>query len=234
MLACKLIYRTFLIFAQNLHRNVCCSLLPLVLCLTSCCWWKLRLVEPHVQAIIGNYAVPILEDKQVWGTSDDTRTAYLDSQDVARMALAALRCVPCFMALPLSFLMVHCFTVIKQKQVLPCLCRTLSSIAFLPKPYWANGIEMLHKPALVPLIVIKWVHTRCGCVSTTNHLTYQVHAFVKTATARKICCFRRDETLGKTMTLAGPKAWTVDEVIALCEKYADAEADVSLLNMLHL
>ena len=36
--------------------------------------------------------MPILEDKQVWGTSDDTKTAYLDSQDVARMALAALRC----------------------------------------------------------------------------------------------------------------------------------------------
>ena len=36
------------------------------------------------------------------------------------------------------------------------------------------------------------------------------------------------------MTLAGPKAWTVDEVITLCEKYADAEADVSLPNALHL
>lgn len=81
-----------------------------------------------MQAIIGNYAVPILEDKQVWGTSDDTKTAYLDSQDVARMALAALR---------------------------------------------------------------------------------------------------SDATQGKTMTLAGPKAWTVEEVIALCEKYADAEADVT-------
>ncbi len=33
-----------------------------------------------LQAIIGNYAVPVLEEKQVWGTSDDTRTAYLDSQ----------------------------------------------------------------------------------------------------------------------------------------------------------
>ena len=44
----------------------------------------------------------------------------------------------------------------------------------------------------------------------------------------KTALFRRDETLGKTMTLAGPKAWTVDEVITLCEKYADAEADVSL------
>lgn len=49
----------------------------------------------------------------------------------------------------------------------------------------------------------------------------------------KTALFRRDETLGKTMTLAGPKAWTVDEVITLCEKYADAEADVSLPNALH-
>jgi hypothetical protein len=33
-----------------------------------------------MQACIGNYAVPILEDRQVWGTNDDSRTAYLDSQ----------------------------------------------------------------------------------------------------------------------------------------------------------
>ena len=32
-----------------------------------------------MQALIGNYAVPILDKKQVWGTSDDTKTAYLDS-----------------------------------------------------------------------------------------------------------------------------------------------------------
>lgn len=34
----------------------------------------------NVQAVIGNYAVPILEDKQVWGTNDDSRTAYMDTQ----------------------------------------------------------------------------------------------------------------------------------------------------------
>lgn len=44
-----------------------------------------------MQAIIGNYAVPILEEEQVWSTDDDTRTSYLDSQDVARMTIAALR-----------------------------------------------------------------------------------------------------------------------------------------------
>jgi len=44
-----------------------------------------------MQAVIGNYAIPILEEQTVWGTSDETKTAYLDSTDVARMALACLR-----------------------------------------------------------------------------------------------------------------------------------------------
>ena len=84
-------------------------------------------LRTSAQAIIGNYAVPILEEKQVWGTSDQTRTAYLDTQDVAKMTMATLR---------------------------------------------------------------------------------------------------SDATVAKTMTLAGPKAWTVAEVIELCEKYADADAEV--------
>ncbi len=37
---------------------------------------------------------------------------------------------------------------------------------------------------------------------------------------------RHPETIGRTLTLAGPKAYTVQEVIALCEKYADADAKV--------
>jgi len=44
-----------------------------------------------MQALISQYAVPILEEESVWGTDDQTKTAYLDSQDVARMALASLR-----------------------------------------------------------------------------------------------------------------------------------------------
>jgi len=81
-----------------------------------------------MQAVIGNYAVPILEDKTVWGTTDATRTAYLDSTDVARMALAALRC---------------------------------------------------------------------------------------------------DAAVGKTLTLAGPAAYTTQEVIAMCEKMSDSRAKVT-------
>lgn len=42
-----------------------------------------------------------------------------------------------------------------------------------------------------------------------------------------LAALRSDATIGKTLTLAGPKAWTVPEVIALCEKYADERANVT-------
>lgn len=45
------------------------------------------------QAAIGNYAVPILEERTVWGTNDVSRIAYMDSTDVAKLTLAALRWV---------------------------------------------------------------------------------------------------------------------------------------------
>lgn len=48
-------------------------------------------VPGFMQAIIGNYAVPILEEKQVWGTTDATKTAYLDTQDVAKITMASVR-----------------------------------------------------------------------------------------------------------------------------------------------
>jgi len=81
-----------------------------------------------MQALIGSYAVPILEDQQVWGTNDNTRTAYLDTQDIAKMTMAAI----------------------------------------------------------------------------TN-----------------------DETVGMTLSLSGPRAFTIREVIALCERFAGAEAKVT-------
>lgn len=48
-----------------------------------------------LQAIIGNYAVPVLEEKQVWGTSDQTKTAYLDSQVRAACPQTADAVLPC-------------------------------------------------------------------------------------------------------------------------------------------
>lgn len=42
-----------------------------------------------------------------------------------------------------------------------------------------------------------------------------------------LACLQRDETIGKTLTLAGPKAYTVSEVIALCEKLGGMEAKVN-------
>ncbi|KAI3947756.1 hypothetical protein MKX01_034421 [Papaver californicum] len=44
-----------------------------------------------MQGLIGQYAVPILEDKAVWGTDAPTRIAYMDTQDIARLTFIALR-----------------------------------------------------------------------------------------------------------------------------------------------
>jgi len=81
-----------------------------------------------MQPLISAYAVPILEEQQVWGTNDQTRIAYLSSQDAAKMTLAAVQ---------------------------------------------------------------------------------------------------SDATVGKTLTLAGPKAYTTAEVIAMCEEFSGASAKVS-------
>lgn len=40
------------------------------------------------------------------------------------------------------------------------------------------------------------------------------------------CGRRSEDTVGKTLPLAGPKAWTSDEVIALCEQLSGMEAEV--------
>ncbi|GAQ84698.1 NAD(P)-binding Rossmann-fold superfamily protein [Klebsormidium nitens] len=44
-----------------------------------------------MQGLISQYAVPVLEEKAVWGTDAPTRIAYTDAQDVAKWTLAALR-----------------------------------------------------------------------------------------------------------------------------------------------
>ncbi|XWS67637.1 hypothetical protein CRYUN_Cryun04dG0022800 [Craigia yunnanensis] len=41
--------------------------------------------------LIGQYAVPILEEKYVWGTNAPTRIAYMDTQDIARLTFITLR-----------------------------------------------------------------------------------------------------------------------------------------------
>ncbi|MBA0739179.1 hypothetical protein Gogos_012471, partial [Gossypium gossypioides] len=47
--------------------------------------------DKHPEGLIGQYAVPILEEKSVWGTDAPTRIAYMDTQDIARLTFIALR-----------------------------------------------------------------------------------------------------------------------------------------------
>jgi uncharacterized protein YbjT (DUF2867 family) len=44
-----------------------------------------------MQAVIGNYAIPILEERSVWSSNDTSYTAYLDTRDIAAMTLTALK-----------------------------------------------------------------------------------------------------------------------------------------------
>jgi len=63
---------------------------------------EVKLKESHIpftifrltgfyQGLIGQYAIPILENQPIWITTENTRVSYMDTQDIARFCLRALQ-----------------------------------------------------------------------------------------------------------------------------------------------
>lgn len=65
----------------------------------------------------------------------------------------------------------------------------------------------------------EWRQTRSLCSRRVIH--------VQDVAKMTLAALRTEKTENKTLTLAGPKAFTVQEVIALCEDMAGREADVT-------
>ena len=165
-----------------------------------------------MQAIIGNYAVPILEEKQVWGTSDATRTAYLDSQARRR------RCLPSLHRLSVSL----CMHMIRRASPLKTVLRSLAS----------------HSMSYARTASPKSVSINSNCLVAPEerpgrllHLGGPLSALLicerQDVAKMTLAALRSDAAIGQKLTLAGPQAYTVSEVIALCERFANADADVT-------
>ena len=149
-----------------------------------------------MQPLISGYAVPILEEQQVWGTDDDTRTAYL-----VRVVFPKSR---------------HCLLPLRD-YLLPLV------------EYTSHKRKLLHT-SHVDCLPIQFTHTRRF---KTDLFLFQSQDTQDVAKMTLAAC-RRDEAANQVMTLAGPKAYSVNEVISLCEKLGGAEANVSKVPVLLL
>jgi hypothetical protein len=148
--------------------------------------------------VIGNYAVPILEDKPVWGTTDETRISYLDSQVTACVLVrcCVLRGSRCAVA----------------ARSLDCIMPWLTAGGcLLPAPEGGGLVASKGMaPIRAPVLTI-------GCVCS---------AFAQDVARMTLAALRSVKAANKTLTLAGPKAWSTQEVRAV----ADAAAVVAAID----
>ena len=80
-------------------------------------------------------------------------------------------------------------------------------------------------PARQEVRAVSYAMESCALSVTLEVTCHQ--SMLQDVAKMTLAALRSDATVGQTLTLAGPKAWTVPEVIELCEKLADERAQVT-------
>jgi hypothetical protein len=157
--------------------------------------------DASAQAVIGNYAVPILEDKTVWGTNDDSRTAYMDTQ-----VSTHVECCAHSTAQPQgSTAALQCMRVIQQSSSTPCVAQLVGLF----------GTAVSRLGATFHLSLTPWAVLRTASV------------LLQDIARLTLAALQSDACENRTLTLAGPSAYTTREVIDMCERMSDSNAKVT-------
>ncbi|KAB2602590.1 hypothetical protein D8674_003595 [Pyrus ussuriensis x Pyrus communis] len=166
----------------------------------------------------GNYwtvcsiAVPILEES-VWGTDAPTRIAYMDTQfnhaltDVAPLTFIGLR-----------------NEKVNGKLVTfagPCAWTTQEVITLCER-FAGQEVNITR----VPVSVLRVTRQLARLFECRNDVADRL-AFSEDVALLTFIGLRNVKVNGKLVTFAGPHAWTTQEVITLCERFAGQEANIT-------
>ncbi|KAL0383863.1 UNVERIFIED_CONTAM: protein high chlorophyll fluorescence phenotype, chloroplastic [Sesamum radiatum] len=89
------------------------------------------------------------------------------------------------------------------------------------------SIHNCDKHPEVPLMEIKYCTEKFLRDSGLNHIVIRLCGFMQDIARLTFIALRNENISGKLLTFAGPRAWTTQEVITLCERLAGQDANVT-------
>ncbi|XP_057500915.1 protein HIGH CHLOROPHYLL FLUORESCENCE PHENOTYPE 244, chloroplastic-like [Actinidia eriantha] len=164
-----------------------------------------------MQGLIGQYAVPILEEKSVWGTDAPTRIAYMD-QGYHNSHLSYVTHKP-------IYIYIYTLLVLNRSENRSSfrsnVFRSATAIRrSLSKSYHVPDGIAYRVPIPVP---------RTASIRDPGNPDMDTQDIARLT----FIALRNEKVNGKLLTLAGPRAWTTQEVITLCERLAGQDANVT-------